>query len=420
VTVTDLTTKSKVLRQMTLVPGANMSGRDLSGIDMSGLDLSRVNFNRANLASADLTGARLAEASLVCPVIERTTLRDAIAPRVYAHAMAAVSSDWSGIRFDHSPDTTGALFHGVKLVGASMVGSNFAGTTFYQCDLTGADLTGCSLDHAVFNECILDRTMFHRARMAGCMISRSKGDGCNMTSVIAPDLTIDRMTGRCSWIFQNARLHGLTVRHTDLSASKFEDSTLDRASFDQVSLDAVTFPQASMVEARLLGCHGVDTDLDGVDLTSAQLVDCTLKHATLYSARLENTVINQSRLHGAVFASIHGRGLTVRDSAMFGALFENAYLYRACFTGDPVTGMVLDGADFRGANLIQATIAASMRGAKLNGARGAYMRLNQTDLTNADLEGFRAYKASAVKTVWPGDPPADLMVAPESQEIGST
>ena len=52
-TVTDLTTKSKVLRQMTLVPGANMSGRDLSGIDMSGLDLSRVNFNRANLASAD-------------------------------------------------------------------------------------------------------------------------------------------------------------------------------------------------------------------------------------------------------------------------------------------------------------------------------------------------------------------------------
>jgi uncharacterized protein YjbI with pentapeptide repeats len=283
-----------------------------------------------------------------------------------------------------------------------------------------ANLYGCSLDHAVFNECILDRATFENARMAGCMISRSSGDGCILSSVIAPDLTIDRMTGRCSWIFRNARLHGLTVRHTDLGASQFDDATLDRASFDQVGLDAVTFPQASMIEARLVGCHGFDLDLDGADLTSAHMVDCTLKHAAFYSARLENTVINQSRLPGATFASAHGRGLTFRDSNLRGALFENAYLYRAVFTGDPVTGMVLDGADFTGANLIQATIAASMRGAILKNARGAYMRLNQSDLTNAEFDGFRAYKASAIKTVWPGEPPKDLLVTQESNEIGST
>ena len=34
------------------------------------------------------------------------------------------------VNLSDSPDCTGALFHGVKLVGAYLAGSNFAGTTF--------------------------------------------------------------------------------------------------------------------------------------------------------------------------------------------------------------------------------------------------------------------------------------------------
>lgn len=59
-----------------------------------------------------LTGADLTSVVMVCPLMERTTLRGAVLKDVYAHAQAAVSSDWTGVRMPGALDTTGALFHG--------------------------------------------------------------------------------------------------------------------------------------------------------------------------------------------------------------------------------------------------------------------------------------------------------------------
>ena len=155
-------------------------------------------------------------------------------------------------------------------------------------------------------------------------------------------------------------------------------------------------------------------------MSGATLSHLTLPGAVFHHAKMENTFVLNSALVEAAFFDVKGRGLTFRDCDLERASFRGAYLYRAVFTGDPVTGMILDGADFSDANLIQATIAASAREASFRNARAAYARLNQTDLTGAFLDGFRPYKASTVKTVWPGDPPADLLRAPDSSELGST
>jgi uncharacterized protein YjbI with pentapeptide repeats len=420
VTLTDLTSKAKVMRHTALKPGVNASGENLSGLDLSGVDLTGANLNRANLASTDLTDAILEGVSLVCPVIERTTMRGAVATRAYAHAMAAVSSDWSGIRFNQSPDTTGALFHGVKLTGADLSESNFAGTTFYQCDLTGANLADSVLDHAVFNECLLNGARLNHARMESCMFSRSAARDLDLSFAVGKNVVIDRLTGICDLIGAGTRLRGLTVRHTNLHGSNFAAADLELASLEGVDLSYVGFASANLARARLVACHGLSPALNAADLTEAMLVDCSFRDAVFDCARLENTVITSCTIVYSSFDGIFGRGLSVRDSSLVKGMFRNAYLYRAFLTGDPVTGMVLDNADFSGANLIQATLAASMRNARLVGARAAYARLNQADLTNAELAGFKAYKASAVKTIWPSAAPSEVLVAPESRELGST
>lgn len=419
--VHDLTTKSKVMREAGLRPGMNASGKDLSQLDLSGVDLHDVNFNRASLASTNLAGAILNGASLVCPVIERTTMRNASALGVYAHAMAAVSSDWSGIRFQ-SPDCTGALFHGVKLVDADLSGSNFAGTTFYQCDLSGAILTDTVLDHAVFNECVMDGTAFARAKMEGCLISRSSVRRLNLSGAIAPGLKVSRSTGQSvGWNFTGAHLRGASFDETAFFRCRFDGADLERARFLGCALGETVFSTANLRSARFDSVIGNVVQFADTDLSGASLAHVITLNAGFDGAKMENTFVLECDMPGSGLRAIKGRGLTFRDCNLAESTFRDAYLYRAVFTGDPVTGMILDRCDFTGANLIQATIAASAREAILRNARAAYARLNQTDLTGAMLDGFKAYKASTVKTVWPdGKAPADVLVAPDSSELGST
>jgi len=228
--------------------GLDLSEADLSGLDLSGLDLRRANLTRARLDSTNLTDADLSGATLICPMAERTTLRNAHLDDVYSHALAIVSSDSSGISMRGAIDSTGALFHGVQLAKASLSGGNYAGTTFYQCDLTDADLQNCDLSGATFNECVMRDTRLNNAQVSHLTITRSNADGLVLAGATGTGMTMQSMSG---------------LRGVDLRSSRLPSLHIRSAALTEVTLSGATLSGLTMTDAALTDCDLGDCDLTG-------------------------------------------------------------------------------------------------------------------------------------------------------------
>lgn len=388
--------------------GLDCTGADLGGLDLRGLYLRRVTLTRARLDSTLLVGSDLGEAVMVCPLMERTTMRGAVLTGLYSHALSVVSSDWSGVRMPGAIDSTGALFHGVALTDANLSGGNYAGTTFYQCDLTNADLRGCEFLGATFNECVMRGTRMDAANVSHVTITRSNADGMVLSHAIGAGLVMQAMTGLSGLNMRGARLSDLRIRAAAIDRGTAAGASLPGLQLTDVTLAGCDFSGADLTETTWRGVTGQDNSLVRVQMAGGTWTRCRLpctdlRGASMENARLLECVMPSSRFttvdDGNGQASFSGRALIARDCDLSDADFTDAYLYRACFTGDPVTGMRLDRCTFAGANLIQAYVAAALPHADLTRLLGAYSRFNQSDLTGANLTAAGLYQASFVKAV---------------------
>jgi uncharacterized protein YjbI with pentapeptide repeats len=382
--------------------GINLTSADLVDADLSSLNLRGTTLNRATLHEARLDHADLSGASLICPAMEKTSLRGAKLNAAYLHALAAQVCDFTGADLSSVLDATGSLLHGCRFVEAMLDGSSLAGATFYQCDLRGSSWRNATLQGATFNECLLDGARFDGANLDQVSMTKCCLDGAQFGGATGRGLTIQRPTAA-----SRVQLDGAELSSLRLLNARGAGWSARGAHLRDIDVVDCHLPNASFTGATLGGGRFLRSDLAGADFSEASLVGATIASSSLVGARLdavhaENTTIIESTLESASLAGIRARAFVVRDTDLSHVCLRSGYLYRAMLTGDPPRAMSMRGADLRGANLVQAYIAADLSGANLVGVHAAYARLNQSVLQDADLRGISFSGASLVKTDFSG------------------
>lgn len=388
--------------------GINLSGTNLSQLNLSYCNLKKANLTRTNLSSTNLSSANLESATIMCPMSERLNLKGANLQGLYAHALGAQIVNLTQANLDHALDMTGSLFHGVKLKRASLKGAVLNGSLFYQCDLSHAQFTGARLVGCSFNECVLNSADYSHAHLDDAVFLKSAMDEVSFDSACSEGLNIQKMQNIRGASFRNANFISTRVLQVSFDQCEFGTANLSALDLVNVSLNECRFERANLAYSRFLRVRGTNNSFEGANFSSATILSSVLPQSCFDAVSAENMHIVESSLRDSSFSkglknkegsqSFAARCLSVRDSDLSACNFAGAYLYRSFFTGDPIPNMRLDQCSFEGANLIQGYLAASLRGANMRNVKGAYLRLNQSDLSAADLRGAELFESSCVKT----------------------
>lgn len=378
--------------------GLNLADSDLSNLDLSGFDLRKACLNRAKLHATRLDRALLAGASLICAGLERTHFVDADLSGAYLHAIAAQVCDFTGANFKDALDMTGGLYHGCMMDRANFEGAVLSGTSFYQCRLSEASLQHAEAKGASFNECQLDGADFGSAQLDHTVFLKCQMDNVSLTGTIGPQLAILRPSATSALRLERAMLPGLRLSEVDcehLDAAGLRAPSLDMS---RCNLRRTDLSGADLQGARIAASHLADANFSRSNLTGATLQGTNFDRCDFSRCSAETMTSLECTFRAARFTGIRGRAAVFRDCNMSGALLQNAYLYRAMLTGDPVARMSMRGADLSGAELIQACVSADLTGARLVDTQLAYARLNQSILDEATLSCSRPYATTLVKT----------------------
>ena len=167
----------------------------------------------------------------------------------------------------------------------------------------------------------------------------------------------------------------------------------------------VSFAHASLERSRWIDTMAREATFDGAVVCSASFNRCDFSGASMSALKGENVYFEETRLDNCDMQGLMGRHSMFRDCSMKESNLSGSYLYRASFTGDPMQSMDMRGSMLRGANLVQAYVAADLSSSDLSNAYCAYARFNQSLLVGASLRGANIFQASCVKTKFDG---ADL------------
>jgi uncharacterized protein YjbI with pentapeptide repeats len=377
--------------------GLALAGSDLSGIDLSRFDLRCADLNRAQLHRTNLADCCLAEATLICTGMESSSFDRADLSGVYMHALAAQVCSFREAKLEGLSDVTGALFHGCDLTNASFRGSSLSGTTFYQSQLTGLDLRLCQLQGARFNESRMERCNLRGSQISETSFLKCWMEGADLSQTRGESATIQRPPNADGLALSQASLPalglaGVRARNITAQGLSAPGSWLHHCHLNDVRLDGADLTGISIQDCTIEGC------LDHALMTGANVLSSRLNRASMVGVYAENAHFVESSLIEADCSNIRARCLVMRDCDLSNINFSNAYLYRSMITGDPPNSMAMRNANMRGANLVQAYVAADLRGGDLSHAHAAYARLNQCCLAGVKLLGVNLYEASLIKT----------------------
>lgn len=161
------------------------------------------------------------------------------------------------------------------------------------------------------------------------------------------------------------------------------DVNLNGADLSEANLSGANMLRADLGNATLVNTRFVSSDLSEANLKNVNLTDANLNGANLSRANLSNAILNRSDLTAAQLGSADLSGAILTDANL-----SEAYLIAADLSGADLRLAHLIGAEMIGANLSDANlsgahmIGANLIGAVLNGACG--------DESTSYPEGFQA------------------------------
>lgn len=169
---------------------------------------------------------------------------------------------------------------------------------------------------------------------------------------------------------------------------------LDGADLSRANLSRADLSGASLSWVNLEGACLSNANLDGAELSRANLSKANLYRANLSWVNLEGAQLSDVNLDGGNLREANLVGAKLIGARLIAANLEEADLTRANLEVADLTGARLDGAHLEGVNLSGADLnGANFNGAHLEGADLSGADLNGANLTGAHLEGANLSRA---------------------------
>lgn len=249
--------------------------------------------------------------------------------------------------------------------------------------LPAVDLTGKQLPRVHLQGANLSGASFRSANLSGAVLSKCGLGGAHFEGASCPQMAVSN-SGLQDVNFTNTNLYGAKFYHCDWRDSRglsFEGADLRKAEFTDcsfnycdlrkvfdrdrnVKLTRCTFTDSdlqgsNLSYADLTSCEFVGANLSGTNLTKANLCGVPLSHAKFADAELAQVALDRADLRDA---NLQRANLT--NATLSQANLKNANFAGAVLTGASLFGADLSGANFEGANLTDVVLT----GAKLEGA----------------------------------------------------
>jgi uncharacterized protein YjbI with pentapeptide repeats len=287
----------------------NLTGFDLSGLDLRGVDLSGAWLENANLAGTNLEGANLSEA-----VLARADLTDAnLAGANLRKAnlgltqLTRTRADGAGLseailnkaRLEDASfrdaDLESADLNEAEIHATDMSGAILRESIFLNHDLRGLRLAGADLGKATLLEVDVQGVDFTDACLDATTFVKANGEGATFTGARMGNARFVQECQLARADFRNAVLDRANLRGTNLSGCDFSGASLAGADLSECDLT-----QANLLRVRAREALFVKTNLAGVQLASADLMNALLQRVNLAGADLRSANLFQADLSRAV------------------------------------------------------------------------------------------------------------------------
>ena len=297
-------------------------------------------------------------------------------------------------------------------------GEDVAGVVFHDCTFERVHFEGVVLEQTMFlnsrfDDCTFDDCRIVDTRWIECQGTGFSIAGGEFSGALISQCRLSRIDLRQAGqrlILSESKVERLglsgagSVQHTlTMSGCTFGAVEAENASWKSASAVEIDFKVWSLTNARFERCSFIRATGDGVDFSTVEFDSCNLYQSVFRKARfrhaersifaecdLTEADLVDGRLAGALFAKSCAPGARFERAFLDGALFANATLSGALFTGATAKQSVWTEADLTEANLEGVdAFRATFRNAVLDGARAANARLVEADLhgVEAPLEG---------------------------------